>query len=143
MVCPRSVAAALLLLFAACDTVDVGPQPADVNACRPSQQYFLDHVWPEYLNKDYGGVHCWDARCHDASSPRVLKVPPPTSAPGIPLPPDWEMVYRSASEQTECTNVKSSPILTHPDGEVTHGGGMLIAQGGPEWLVIVNWVTAP
>ncbi|HJZ88126.1 MAG TPA: hypothetical protein VKN99_23290 [Polyangia bacterium] len=135
--------AGLLILGAACDTVDLGPLPADVNACRPSQQFFLDHVWPEFLAKDYGGKHCYDANCHDAASRQALTIPPPTSPPMVPLPPDWAMVYRSATEQTQCTNAEASALVTHPDGQVTHGGGMLISPTGPEVTIVKMWVTAP
>src|SRR5207253_5779326 len=53
----------LLLLVCACDTVDLGPALADVNACRPSQSFFTEQIWPNFLAKDYGGKHCYDARC--------------------------------------------------------------------------------
>jgi hypothetical protein len=123
--------------------VDLGTPPADLNACRPSQRFFVEQVWPNFLAKDYGGRRCSDARCHDAGSGRQLVLTPPTSAPAVPLPPDWEAVYRSVSEQTQCTNVRSSPILTRPDGRQTHGGGMLIQPDGPEATVVQMWVTAP
>ncbi|HEY0714692.1 MAG TPA: hypothetical protein VGF45_18570, partial [Polyangia bacterium] len=63
---PRTLGA--LALIAACDTVDVGDPPADVNACRPDQRFFYERVWPGFLGKDNGGRRCSDARCHDASS---------------------------------------------------------------------------
>src|SRR4029453_6959404 len=81
-----------------CDTVDLGVPPADVNACRPSQQFFYERVWPEYLGKDHGGKRCSDARCHDAASPRLLLLPTPQSAPTLPLPADWAAVYKAATE---------------------------------------------
>jgi hypothetical protein len=127
----------------ACDTVDLGAPPADVNACRPSQQFFLDHVWPEYLSKAYGTTHCYDTRCHDGSgSGGSLVLTPPTSAGVVPLPPDWEKIYVSAAENTQCTNVRSSKLITRPDGETTHGGGKLIDPDGPEALIVEMWVTA-
>jgi hypothetical protein len=80
--------ACLMLCLAACDTVDVGDPPADVNACRPSQRFFYERIWPEFLGKDHGGKHCSDSRCHDASSSRLLVLPPPQSIPDLPLPSD-------------------------------------------------------
>jgi hypothetical protein len=128
-----------------CDTVDLGPPPADVNLCHPSQLFFVQQIWPNFLAKDYGGKRCGDARCHDASSGRQLVLPPPTSpAPsGLPLPDDWAALYKSTIEQMQCTDVKSSPLLTHPDGEVTHGGGALIAPDGPEVTLVTMWVSSP
>jgi hypothetical protein len=128
------------LLLGACGNVDPGTPPADINACRPDRQFFTERVWPEFLAKDYGGKKCGDARCHDALSGRQLVVVPPTSAPAIPLPMDWDRLYRSVAEQLQCTNVDGSPLLTRPDGRQTHGGGKLIEPGGPEESVVRAWV---
>jgi hypothetical protein len=139
------MAVGLLGLFplgaAGCDTVDLGAPPADVNACRPSQQFFYEHIWPEFLGKDHNGKHCSDTRCHDASSPRVLLLPVPTSPPGLPLPSDWAAVYKSATEQMFCTNVSASPLIVRPSSP-DHGGTMLIDLNGPEADLVRMWVTA-
>jgi hypothetical protein len=126
----------------ACGTVDLGPPPADVNACRPSQKYFYEKIWPEFLNKDYGGKRCADGGCHAPGAPRELILSMPTSTPGLPLPSDWALVYKSVSEQMLCTNVTASPLLARPDGRITHGGGKLIEPEGPEAMVVKMWVTA-
>ena len=44
-----------LLLVAGCNTVDVGPPLADVNACRPSPTFFVEQVWPNFLAQDHNG----------------------------------------------------------------------------------------
>ena len=44
-----------VLAAGGCGTVDVGPPLADVNACRPSETFFAEQVWPNFLDKDYGG----------------------------------------------------------------------------------------
>lgn len=137
------LALALLAPLGGCDTVDVGATPADVNACRPSKTFFLDQVWPNFLAKDYGGKHCSDGKCHDASSGRQLVLPVPTSAPAVPFPPDWELVYKSATEQMRCTNVRSSPLLAKPALLQTHGGDKLIEPDGPEATLLEMWVTTP
>jgi hypothetical protein len=125
---------------AACDTVDLGKPPADVNACRPSQQFFYERIWPEFLGKDHGGKHCSDARCHDAASPRFLLLPPPQTAGTLPLPPDWAAVYKAATEQMFCTNAGASPLLTKPSAQTSHAGGKLIEPDGPEAALIREWV---
>jgi hypothetical protein len=130
------------VLLAACNTVDVGPTLADVNACRPSPAFFVEQVWPNFLAKDYGGKRCSDRTCHDAGSGRQLVLTPPTSAGTLPLPPDWSVVYRSVTEQVRCTNVDSSPLLTRTDGRQPHGGEKLIDQNGPEATLIKMWVSA-
>ena len=58
---PRAVAAAAVLAVVSatggCSTVDLGDPPADVNACRPSQQYFYDQI-----AKLFAGGHCGGVR---------------------------------------------------------------------------------
>ena len=139
---PSLLVVGLMGLAAACDTVDLGDPPADVNACRPSQRFFIERVWPEFLSQDYGGKRCSDARCHDVASPRELRLPVPTSAPGLPLPPDWLAIYRSATEQMSCANPSTSPLVNRPSVS-DHGGGQLITAGGAETTLIQMWVSAP
>jgi len=131
-----------LLLLSACNTVDVGPPLADVNACRPSPAFFVEQVWPNFLAKDYNGKRCSDRSCHDAGSGRQLVLTPPTSAGAVPLPPDWAVIYRSTTEQLLCTNVESSPLLARPDGRQTHGGMKLIEPNGPEATLVKMWISA-
>lgn len=137
------VCSAIAALGAACGNVDPGTAPADINACRPDRQFFYERVWPEFLAKDYGGKHCGDSRCHDAISGRQLIIVAPTSAPAIPLPMDWQTLYRSVTEQLQCTNVAGSPLLTRPDGRQAHGGGKLIEPEGAEAAIVRAWVEQP
>ena len=129
--------------FGACETVDLGSPPADVNACRPSQQFFVDQIWPSFLAQDYGGKHCYDAQCHGGGSNNALKLTVPTGAGTVPLTLEWADDYRAATEQMNCANVASSPLLTRPSGIQTHGGGMLISPTGPEADLIKMWVSQP
>jgi hypothetical protein len=128
-------------LITACSSVDLGDPPADVNACRPSQQFFIDEIWPNVLAKDYGGRHCYDASCHDGGKALSIPPPPATSVAMIPLPSDWAANYLSASENMQCSNVQSSPLLANPSGLVTHGGGKLFEPTGPEAKLLEMWVT--
>jgi hypothetical protein len=130
------------LLGLACDTVELGTPPADVNACRPSQRFFHERIWPEFLAKDYGGKRCGDSRCHDSASPRQLRLAAPTSMPTVPLPPDWAAAYKAATEQMFCTNASASPLVNRPS-RVDHGGGQLISAGGEETTLVQMWVEAP
>src|SRR5262245_16464590 len=92
----------------ACDTVDLGTSPAEVNACRPSQQFYYERIWPEFLSRDFAGKHCSDSGCHHPSSARHLVLPTPTSTPTLPLPADWAAIYRSTANQMSCTNAGAS-----------------------------------
>ena len=129
-------------LAGGCDTVALGPPPADVNACRPNEQFFYERIWPEFLSIEHTGRRCYDSGCHDAASPRALRLPVPTSAPGLPLPPDWQAIYRSAADQLTCTNPSASRLVTKPS-QSNHGPGMpLIDPGGPEAALVRAWVEA-
>jgi hypothetical protein len=137
------VAAALALtLSVACTTVDLGDPPADVNACRPSQQYFIDEIWPNVLSVDYGGKHCNDSQCHNSSAGRPLTLVDPSTAGSIPLPTDWANNYRSTTEQMNCANVASSSLILFPTGQRPHGGGTLFPADGNEVTLIKGWISA-
>jgi hypothetical protein len=129
---------------AACETVDLGTPPADINACRPGQQFFIDQIWPNVLGKDYAGKRCYDSSCHDNGKPLTLAAPAITMMVPIPLPMDWMANYISASEQMNCSNVKASPLLAIPAGIAgPHGGGKMFDPNGPEALLLQMWVTQP
>jgi hypothetical protein len=138
-------AAAVGAALAACDTVDLGAPPADINACRPSQQYFIDAIWPTVLAADYGGRHCYDGGCHDLSAAafRSLVLVQPSGPGVIPLPMDWAANYKAASEQMSCSNVDASALYLLPSGIQPHGGGMLFKPDDPQALAIKMWVAAP
>lgn len=131
--------------LAACSTVDLGDAPADINACRPSQRYFVETVWPNYLTKDYGGKTCADTNCHGSRTVgNALQIPPPTSTPALPLlaGSDWLADYLSASQEMSCTDVAGSALYEQPAGLMSsHSGGTLFAPGGPEFALLQQWVT--
>ena len=141
-----AIAAAALAAAPACSTVDLGDPPADVNACRPSQAFFRDMIWSGFLDKDYG-KKCSDARCHDPASQRLLVVPAMLSAAPATTPfaggSDWDVAYRSATQQLSCTDVLGSELYARPSGLQSHGGGMLFAPDGPEAMLLTMWVAAP
>jgi hypothetical protein len=126
--------ASLAVVISACDTVSLWDPPADINACRPSQQFFIDAIWPMFLNQDYGGVHCYDSQCHGVASTNQLRLTVPTGPGSLPLPADWAANYRA---------VAGSKLLQMPSGQKTHRGGMLISPTGPEADLIKMWVSAP
>jgi hypothetical protein len=130
-----------------CETVDLGQPPSDINACRPSQQWFVDQIWPNFLAKDGypNGVHCYDAACHGALAPNALDlmVPDPSVTPSIPLTGIWATNYMSVTEEMSCSNVASSKLLELPAGLKVHGGGKLIEPDGPEATLIKMWISQP
>jgi hypothetical protein len=139
------------LSVVACETVDLGKPPADINACRPSQAFFTTEIWPNFLNKDYGGKHCWDSTCHGALAPNALdliKVPDydptdPNMLPPLPLTGDWANNYMTVTEEMSCSNVAASKLLEYPAGIRNHGGGKLIEPDGPEATLIKMWISQP
>ena len=141
--CYIAAACAGAAAAAACQTVDLGDPPADINLCRPGQQFFVDQIWPNFLAKDYGGKHCYDGGCHDGVTGGSLALHVPTNPPAVPLPMDWLANYTSASQLMNCSNVKASRLLAFPSGGLGHGGGMLIQPDGPEALLVQMWVSQP
>jgi hypothetical protein len=133
-----------------CETVDLGTPPADVNACRPSQAYFVKEIWPNVLAKDYGGRKCSDATCHDPGSGRSLSLianPQPMLDPNQPvpnpLPDDWAKNYVSATENMNCSNVSASALIELPTNTKVHGGGQLFKPTSMEVTSLTMWVTQP
>jgi hypothetical protein len=141
------LAAAFVAAAGGCDTVDEGSPPADFNRCRPSQAYFRDEIWPNFLDMPYGGRKCADAACHSAQAGRELALNPnlpPTMPEPIPFTSaEWIANYTSATNQMNCANVSSSLLLTKPSAQVNHGGQMLIDPNGPEATLIIMWVSQP
>jgi hypothetical protein len=129
----------------ACETVDLGQPPADVNACRPSQQFFVDEIWPNFLAKDgyAGGVHCYDSACHGALAPNALDLVVPTTPGYLPLTGDWLNNYTTATEEMNCANVAASKLLEYPAGLRVHFGDKLIEPDGPEATLIKMWISQP
>jgi len=138
------VAAASLLGGAlGCQTVDLGAPPADVNLCEPSQQFFIDSIWPMFLGNDYGGKHCYDSGCHGSGSTTAMTLTNPSGPGMIPLPADWAANYTQATHRMNCSDPTDSDLLIYPENRVPHGGGMLIMPAGPEETLVSTWVTAP
>jgi len=142
------VAAVPLLLAVACETVDLGQPPSDINACRPSQAFFVDEIWPHFLAQDYGGMHCYDSTCHGGLAPNSLDlifIDPLLPPPAIPLTGDWANNYRTTTEQMNCANVAASKLIELPAAIKVHGCGCgaLIQPDGPEATLIKAWVSQP
>jgi len=155
-----AAAAAPALSDTGCETVNLGNPPADINACRPSQDYYVGNpsdggqnggIWSNLLDKDYGGKKCTDSACHGAGSTNSLKLRMPTGcippAPGcvvpLPLTQEWAANYRATAEQMNCSNVTASRLLALPGGLLPHGGQKLFdAANSPEAQLIIGWVGA-
>jgi hypothetical protein len=141
----------LLGVLGACQTVDLGAPPADINACRPSQSYFVSDVWPKVLSTDYGGKHCFDSSCHDTASAKgglglianPMPMLDPTMPAPLPLPDDWAKNYRATTEQMSCSDVTASNLIVYPTATHAHGGGKLFDSNSAEAQTIEMWVTAP
>lgn len=140
-----SAAAAAVLASGACETVDLGDPPADINACRPSQQWFVDQIWPNVLGRDGypNGVHCYDSACHGVTAPNPLDLIFPMVGGSVPLTGDWEADWVSATEEMNCANVAASRLLEYPAGLRTHGGGKLFEPTGNEAMLIKMWISQP
>ena len=140
--------AGALTVTVGCSIVDLGDPPADVNACRPNQEYFVSDVWPNFLAKSYNGKTCADANCHGPGATSALhlvadpKTPNPVTFPLVGGS-DWFANYTAASDVMNCTDVTGSSLYTKPSGlQSSHGGGMLFSPGGAEFDLLQQWVMA-
>jgi hypothetical protein len=138
-----ALAVGLALGLGACQTVDLGTPPPDVNACRPGQQWFIDQIWPMVLAADYGGKHCYDSQCHGGGAVNLMRLTVPAGPGMIPLPMDWNDDYVAASNEMNCSNVDASTLLLKPTGTITHGGNMLFPASDPKADLIRMWVMQP
>ena len=142
----RVTALALLAGLAAgagCETVDLGEPPAEVNACMPGQMWFVSQIWPNFLGKDYGGKHCTDSSCHGSGSKTTMTLVNPVDPVTFPLTGDWANDYLQAAHEMNCADVKDSALLLLPEYLQVHGGGQLIMMGGPEEMLVEQWITQP
>jgi hypothetical protein len=144
------------LAVLACETVDLGTPPSDINACRPSQTYYVGSVddagmsrsiWVDLLTKDFGGKRCNDSACHGIAATNSLRLMmpaclPPGCIPPVPLTQEWAANYRATAEQMNCSNIAASKLLEYPAGLKTHFGGKLFEPTGPEADLIIGWVGA-
>lgn len=137
------LAAAALGAGLGCQTVDLGAPPADVNACQPGQQWFIDMVWPNFLGADYNGKHCYDSTCHGPGSTTAMTLTNPVEPGVLPFPMDWQNNYTQAAQRMNCSDAADSALLILPEGVQVHGGGMLIMPNGPEATLVEQWVTKP
>jgi hypothetical protein len=119
-----------LLVTPACGTVDIGPTTGPPEGCNASPAFFVQRVWPEYLDK-YG---CGRSDCHDSVSGhgyfRLESVAnQPSFDPTQPTsnwPEPWRFNLISATRVLNCADATSSLIdavptargLPHPPGDV-------------------------
>jgi hypothetical protein len=136
-------AASLLGATLGCQTVDLGTPPADVNLCEPSQQFFVDQIWPNFLGNTYNGKHCYDSGCHGPGGLAVMTLTNPIEPGMVPLPMDWAANYAQATHRMNCSDPLDSDLLIYPEDARPHGGGMLIMPSGPEATLVQMWITAP
>jgi len=143
-----ALATAALGAAAGCQTVDLGSAPADLNACEPGQQFFIDQIWPNFLGATYdNNVHCTDVGCHDPGQGRQLALVIPAEPGTLPFPADWASNYASAASLMNCADPLSSTLLLVPEGNQAHGGGTLVMPSTDQGMMIEAavsmWVTAP
>jgi hypothetical protein len=151
----RAQAALLLALGAAgCGIVDAGPPTGPPQGCNASPSFFVEHTWPEYLDRyPSSGQGCGQASCHDAQSGQgyfrlssVAAAPAfddhqPTSA----WPDAWRSNLMSAARLLNCSDPISSLLLTVPEGRgQPHPPGDVVGATNHDTAnqVIQDWANA-
>jgi hypothetical protein len=132
-----------LLTATGCETVDLGAPPAEVNACMPGQMWFVTQIWPNFLGQDYNGKHCTDSSCHGGGGSAMMTLVNPVDPVTFPLTGDWANDYTQAAHEMNCADATDSALLRQPEGVQVHGGGQLIMKGGPEEMLVEQWIAQP
>ena len=126
-----------LAAAAGCTTVDLGEQPADINRCRPSRDYFEATLWPEYIVNDEPAKTCVPAgACHaQGGVGGVVRF--------LTDPPDLDHNYDVATgARLICGAPEASDLVTRPLG-INHGGGTLFDRADEEYAIFLAWFAAP
>ena len=96
-----------------------GKPPSDINACRPSQQYFVDRDLAELpgqgrLPGRRALLRCRLPRRAGAERAGPDRADDPAGRLPIPLTGDWAANYMTVTEEMSCSNVASSKLLELP-----------------------------
>jgi hypothetical protein len=139
---------AVVLVLAACEIVDPGPEVGVANRCVLAPSYFVERVAPDYLDRhgcaDEAGCHGAD----DANSIFRLQdtadvLAPSASDPISAWPEPWRENFRVTTAQVnDCDLAELAPLWAEPAGGNTleHGGGDIFAEDGNELDLIQTWL---
>lgn len=106
--------------FAACGTVDPGPETGPPAGCDAPGAFFVSDVWPKYFDT----YSCGKSDCHDASSGHGyfrlqaltgVTAPQPTD-PISSWPAQWISNLMSVQHNLDCGSPLQSAVLTVPSG---------------------------
>lgn len=134
------------LLFAGCDTVDVGPPTGPPSGCVAQPMFFVSDVWPKYFDN----YTCGRSDCHDASSGHgyfrlqsvaSVTAPQPTDPVSI-WPAAWAANFQAVQQNISCANPLSSQVLVVPEGKgQPHPGGVVVTNPTDADALFVSWLT--
>ena len=137
----RRLALVALIGCAAC-SIDAGAVP-DAGPCAASPDYFVNDVWPRYLDAN----QCASRGCHDFSDGHGylrLRSPEPAPARGSTIdawPLGWRENYLSALQLVRCDQPLVSRLLTVPEGQSNlHPPGPVVRDRQTAATVIETWV---
>lgn len=115
-------------------TVSCGGKDDDLDrsaSCLDNRQYFEQKVWQPVL-----GTVC--VKCHapegQASEKNAKFLIYPSSYPGF-----LEANYDALAEAAKIEYEGRPQILQKPLGKMNHGGGVLFAEGSPEWNALAEF----
>lgn len=131
-----------------CEIIDPGPDVGVANRCVVSPNFFVERIVPELLQRHdcarSGG-------CHAADSSGSIYRLEGTSDVLAPLPTDpvsaWPIVWQNNLQSTtffitDCDIAELSPLYAKPAGgsTVSHEGGDIFSEDGPELELIQEWL---
>lgn len=135
---PSPALGLVVLLAAACPTVDLGESPVTPDSCRPDPMTFETRVWPEALAPAGAGSCIGEAGCHarDTGRSALRLIPSPTT------PADWAMNYEVVTRFLNCSTPRASTLITKPaSGGDPHAGGELWTPGVAPATTVEEWIS--
>jgi hypothetical protein len=143
----RRIAALVALCSAACGTIDPGPATGPPAGCNASPSFFVEHTWPEYLDR-YG---CGQASCHDAATghgyfrlePVAGATPFDAHQPTSTWPEQWRTDLAAAARLLDCADPGSSQLLLVPEGRgQPHPPGDVVSDHAAADALMAQWSRA-
>jgi hypothetical protein len=121
------------LVFAACGTIDPGPDTMPPEGCDAPAPFFVSDVWPKYFDN----YTCGRSDCHDSSSGHGyfrlqdlsgVTAPQPTDSVAL-WPMQWQNNLQAVQHNVSCTNPSESLVLTVPSGlSQPHPPGVIVTD---------------
>ena len=109
-----------------------GDNTAEAQGCLDNRQYFEEKVWQPVLGSVCVKCHAPEGQAAERNAKFVIL---PSAYPGF-----LEANYDALAEAAKIEYEGRSQILQKPLGKMTHGGGIQLTEGSPEWNALQEFI---